>query len=287
MKKERVSVYIDGGNTYRRLKSIGIPQKPCRFDYSAFIEYLLGDRTLTSKKYYVGIVRNTDNSEKAEQMVRSQQKFLNSLRTEGFDIEAGKIMYDGGDIREKGVDVKFSLDIAIGAVENLYDTAIVISSDTDLVPAIKYARNIKKKNIEYIGFGLTPSFGMIRESSVSRVLSDIDLLQFQSKTLKFEENLAELILRNKKRVTRRLFDDKNLKTGDLLNLQISETGKSFAKARIVHLIEKSLGNVVESDYDGHEKYESKEEMLTKFKKYYGNKVDLNTLVKIIKFDIKK
>lgn len=34
------------------------------------------------------------------------------------------------------------------AVDNLYDTAIVISSDTDLIPAVLYIQ-YKKKKIEY------------------------------------------------------------------------------------------------------------------------------------------
>jgi len=184
MKNEKVAVYIDGGNTYKRLKTLDIPQKQYHFNYSAFILHLVGDRTLISKRYYVGIVRNVDNSEKAEKMVRSQQKFLSALEAEKFEIKRGKIMYDGGNIREKGVDVKLSLDLVIGAVDDLYDTAIIISSDTDLIPAIQYVRGAKKKNVEYIGFGATPSFGMMKESSVSRIFSDVDLSQFQSKTIK-------------------------------------------------------------------------------------------------------
>jgi len=146
--KEKVAVYIDGSNTYKRLKSLRIPQKSVRFDYSALIKNLVGDRNLISKRYYVGMVRNVDNSEKAEKMVRNQQKFLDNLQAEGFEIKRGKIMYDDGKIREKGVDVKISLDLVIGAVDSLYDTAIVISSDTDLIPAIKYVRKAKNKNIE-------------------------------------------------------------------------------------------------------------------------------------------
>ena len=111
--------------------------------------------------------------------MKSQQKFLNGLQTEGFEIKSGKIMYDNGNIREKGIDVKLSVDLVIGAVDNLYDTAVVISSDTDLIPAIKYVRNAKKKSVEYIGFGATPSFGMIKECSVSRVFSSTDLVKFQ------------------------------------------------------------------------------------------------------------
>lgn len=88
-------------------------------------------------------------------------------------------MYDEDRIREKGVDVKLSVDLVIGAVDNLYDTAIVISSDTDLIPAIQYVRNAKNKTVEYIGFANSPSFGLIKESSVTRLFSKTDLAQFQ------------------------------------------------------------------------------------------------------------
>jgi uncharacterized LabA/DUF88 family protein len=179
VKKEIVAVYIDGGNLYKRLKEMGVFENTKRFDYSAFVKHLVGSRNLISKRYYVGVVRNFDKSEKSEKMVRSQQKFLDSLHTEGFKIKLGKIMYDGGSIREKGVDVKLSVDLIIGAVDNIYDTAIIISSDTDLIPAIKYVRSAKNKNVEYVGFGANPSFGMIKESSVSRVFSKTDLVQFQ------------------------------------------------------------------------------------------------------------
>jgi uncharacterized LabA/DUF88 family protein len=286
MKNEKVAIYIDGGNSYRRLKSIGIPEKSCRFDYSAFVDHLVGDRVLVSKRYYVGIVRNVDESEKAEQMVKSQQKFLNALQTKGFEVKPGKIMYDDGNIREKGVDVKLALDLVIGAVDNWYDTAIVISSDTDLIPAIKYVRSAKNKKIEYIGFGVTPSLGMIKECSVPRVFSSTDLFDFQTKTLKFESSLVDLILSGKKDTTWRLFDDKDLRLGDLLNFQVSDTGKDFAKAKIVEVKEKKLGELEEVDYEGHEKYESKDQMLKQYKIYYGNKVDINTVVKIIKFELK-
>jgi len=179
VKNENVAIYIDGGNLYRSLKNLGIPEKFSRVDYSSFMAHLIGDRKLISKRYYVGVVRNVDNTEKGEQMVKSQQKFLDNLRTEGFDVKPGKIMYDDGKIREKGVDVKLSVDLVIGAVDNLYDTAIVISSDTDLIPAIKYVRNAKNKKIEYIGFGPNPSFGMIKESSAPRIFSSTDMLKFQ------------------------------------------------------------------------------------------------------------
>ena len=178
-KKEKVAIYIDGSNTYNKLKKLGLPEEGKRFDFSAFVDHLTGSRQLVSKRYYVGIVRNHDNSEKSEELVKKQQQFLETLRSSGFEVKAGKIMYDGGRIREKGVDVKLAIDLVVGAADNLYDTAIVISSDTDLIPAIKYALNGKKKKVEYVGFACGPSFGMIKECTAQRLLVKEDLSSFQ------------------------------------------------------------------------------------------------------------
>ena len=178
-KKERVAVYVDGGNTYRKLKEVGLPEKDKIFVHSDFIAHLVGDRELISKRYYVGIVKNYNDSQKGEEMVRKQQRFLDALRESGFDVKPGRIMYDKGDIREKGVDVQLAVELVIGAVDNLYDTAIVISSDTDLIPAVKYVSKWQKKKIEYVGFDGSPSIAMIKECSSRRIFAKGDLKKFQ------------------------------------------------------------------------------------------------------------
>ena len=146
---QRVMVFIDGGNLYRLLREHGIlPGK--RFDYTSLVEFLLREREMVSKTYYVGMVRNHDKTEKSQKMVEGQQKFLSKLEQQGFAIERGKIVYDHK-IREKGVDVKIAIDLVVGASEDRYDTAILISSDTDLIPAVKYVVG-KGKKVEYVGF---------------------------------------------------------------------------------------------------------------------------------------
>lgn len=177
MAKERVCVYIDGNNFYNKLKKAGFVPNNKRFNYSAFVEDLVGTRTCVSKRYYIGVVSNFDNSDKSQLLIRDQQKFLSNLEKEGFDIKRGKILYDGGRIREKGVDVKIATDLIIGAVDNLYDTAVVISSDTDLIPAIRYIR-YKKKKVEYIGFSSGPSIGMAINSDLRRLLTSKELENF-------------------------------------------------------------------------------------------------------------
>ena len=46
---------------------------------------------------------------------------------------------------EKGIDVLIALDIAIGARDDLYDVAVVVSADTDLIPAIEAALQAGKR----------------------------------------------------------------------------------------------------------------------------------------------
>lgn len=172
-KVEKVAVYIDGGNFYKKLKEpeIDFPRGKI-FDYVKFAEYLADKRMLVSKRYYVGVVRNTDDTPKSIAMVRHQQKFLTGLENTGFTVKRGRIVYDNN-IREKGVDVKIATDLLIGAVNNLYDTAIIVSSDTDLIPAIEYLK-FKKKRIEYVGFSHKPSLGMLKYADSSILLQKKD-----------------------------------------------------------------------------------------------------------------
>ncbi len=90
-------------------------------------------------------------------------------------------MHNDGRFYEKGVDVKIAVDLLVGAYEDEYDTAILISSDTDLVPAIEKVRLFGKR-IEYVGFAHKPSLGLIRNADSSKLLSDSDVRVFQNIT---------------------------------------------------------------------------------------------------------
>ena len=83
----------------------------------------------------------------------------------------------------------------------------------------------------------------------------------------------------------RLFDDKDLVEGDELELVNSDSGEVFSRAIITEVLYKKLEDVDDIDLDGHEKWDSKDEMLQSLKKYYGDKVNLDTMVKVIKFQL--
>ncbi|MCX6760101.1 MAG: NYN domain-containing protein [Candidatus Nealsonbacteria bacterium] len=183
-RKERVAVYIDGSNFYGYLKDkeINFP-KGIKFNFREFVNFLVSDkRELISKRYYTGVFRNIDGSQKSEELVRGQQKFFTNIQKDGFIIKRGKIMPFGNVYKEKGTDVKISVDLIVGAVDNLYDTAILVSSDTDLIPAICYIK-YKKKKLEYVGFSHAPSLGIQKYANISRLLLPEDIEKFKEKTL--------------------------------------------------------------------------------------------------------
>jgi hypothetical protein len=45
-KLERVAVYIDGSNTYNKLKTLGLPEANKRFDFSAVVSHIAGEREI-------------------------------------------------------------------------------------------------------------------------------------------------------------------------------------------------------------------------------------------------
>jgi len=110
-------------------------------------------------------------------------------------------------------------------------------------------------------------------------------VKMENKKLKFASNLVPLILLGQKTSTWRMFDDKDLKTRDHLIFINLDTNEEFAQANITKVKEKKFSEIENSDFDGHEKYASYQEMLKTYRGYYGDKVGDNTIVKIIEFKL--
>jgi len=173
---KKVAIYIDGSNLYYKLKELGI-ENTIEFNYSKFCDYLARGRKVISKRYYVGVVRAKMDNIKGQELRKEQQKLFNNLRKQDFIIKRGYLMENNVRYHEKGVDVKLAIDLLIGAYDNIYDVAIVVSSDTDLIPAIKQIKYLNKE-IEYIGFSHRPSFGMQKYATKSILLLKEDIEKF-------------------------------------------------------------------------------------------------------------
>lgn len=108
------------------------------------------------------------------------------------------------------------------------------------------------------------------------------------KTLKFKSNLVPLILNRTKTVTWRMFDEKNLQTGDICEFVNSDTGVIFAHATITGVTCKKLGEIHDADFvEGHERYKNQQDMVEHYRSYYGPSVNIDSDVKIISFKLEK
>jgi ribonuclease HI len=110
------------------------------------------------------------------------------------------------------------------------------------------------------------------------------------KTLKFNHDFAQMILEGKKNSTWRLYDDKDLSVDDEIRIidkadpDEPESWRVIGQGKVNEVTEKRLGDVTKEDMDGHEPFKSQEEMLRTYKQYYGDRVSLETPVKIIRFN---
>lgn len=104
------------------------------------------------------------------------------------------------------------------------------------------------------------------------------------KTLKFSESKPELILKGEKNITWRINDEKNITVGDEISM-CRTNGDEFARAEVVSVKEKALGDLTEEDKDGHERFESIENIIHRLSELYGVKVTPKTKLKIIKFKL--
>ncbi|HEY5221224.1 MAG TPA: ASCH domain-containing protein [Candidatus Paceibacterota bacterium] len=108
------------------------------------------------------------------------------------------------------------------------------------------------------------------------------------KAVKFQPDLAQLVIDGKKTTTWRMFDDKNLQTGDEIELVNKATGEVFGHATISWVTLKYIKDLDEVDWEGHERFPNEEAMYATYRGYYAEQeVGPETIVKIIHFNLIK
>ena len=134
----RVCVFIDGSSFYFGLKR---NNRITKVDYFELSKTIAGpDRELVRTYYYNSAYDSTLSPEQ----FKSQQPFLDLLnKTPYLELRLGRIIptREGG-FKEKGADVKLASDVVYYASRNTFDTAIVITDDTDFVLTISQMKEI-------------------------------------------------------------------------------------------------------------------------------------------------
>ena len=63
------------------------------------------------------------------------------------------------------------------------------------------------------------------------------------------------------------------------------TLEEFATAKLVRITSKKMGEISDEDFEGHEKFASKEELYRTYSGYYGKPITPESSVKIIRFKL--
>ncbi len=83
---------------------------------------------------------------------------------------------------EKGVDVALAVDLVTNAVDGNYDIGILMSNDTDLLPAVEYVQRMDSVRIETAAWFDTTPQGLIVPGIWAHRLGKGDFLAVQDYT---------------------------------------------------------------------------------------------------------
>ena len=155
--KERVIVYVDGFNLYFGLKTKGWKRYYWLNIKELAKNILLSNQTLIAVKYFTS--RITDPPDKNKR----QNTYIEALETlKDFHIYYGKYQSNTktckrcGNIEavpnEKMTDVNIAVEMLTDAFEDKFDTAILISADSDLTAPIKSIQRLFRKKKVTLAF---------------------------------------------------------------------------------------------------------------------------------------
>jgi len=158
---ERVMVFVDGWNLAVGFKEylggLGLVADDYRIDFRMLPMELAGvQRFLVNTHFYIGAVSQQDDP----QRYALQQGFFSALRRfPRFDIHEGRLVSRQRLVRcchcnrgfqqqyrtEKGADVRLAADILFAAFSGQYDTAILVTNDTDFIHVVKQIQQLRKR----------------------------------------------------------------------------------------------------------------------------------------------
>ncbi len=172
---QRIALLIDGSNFYFKLKDLKLNNQ-LLFNFLSFSNFLAQPGTCIIRTYYIGAVK-TDGTPKMTTLHAAQQKLFKHLQSNRFQYSLGYLLKSGGRFHEKGVDVHIAVDMLTVAYENSVDKIILVSSDTDLIPAVKRVMKLHI-DVDYVGFSHMYSTALKQNCTHTKLLTKDDLKPF-------------------------------------------------------------------------------------------------------------
>ncbi len=141
--KERVIVFIDGSNIFHAIRALNI-----KIDYSRLVSFLTKDKYLIRAYYYSSMPRVEDverDSPEWDSLMR-QRKFIGELKNMGIKPRIANLRkLASGEWLEKEVDIMLATDMLAMAFRDAYDTAILVSGDSDFCYTVETIQDLGKR----------------------------------------------------------------------------------------------------------------------------------------------
>ncbi|SNZ10816.1 NYN domain-containing protein [Hydrogenobacter hydrogenophilus] len=152
---ERVALFIDGSNIFHAIRYLNI-----KIDYQKLVEFLTESRRLIRAYFYGAIPQEKDvkkNTPEWESLMR-QRRFLEELSLLGIKVKMAHLRkLPSGEYVEKEVDIMLATDMLSMAYMNAYDTAVLVSGDSDFSYTVEEVQRIGKR-VENASFKRTSSY---------------------------------------------------------------------------------------------------------------------------------
>lgn len=190
-------VYVDGQNFLYKaadvlIKAGKIKEKQALHTISIrkLFEGLLKEKGIEIRYYGTKLRKYNSPSEifeKSKVMIDSQRRLKNSLAKQKIAfVESGRLKLRDGDkckncesqdlhFQEKGVDVKLAVDLIINSEQEDVN-AVLVSSDTDLLPAVSTVVG-RGKHVTYVGFSNYLTKALVANSSEVQVVRDSEVIE--------------------------------------------------------------------------------------------------------------
>lgn len=200
-------VYIDGQNFLYKVAEVLEPlniisgkQEVCSIDIPFLLRNLFPDEELEIRYYGVSKIRRRDDF--TPEILEKSVRFADSMRRLKSYLSKTKVVYRPVGILkvrdrdvckkcgyadykflEKGVDVGLAVELVEDVLKNRVEHIVLVSSDTDLMPAIKIAKK-NRVRLTYVAFEdyITKSFSNVADST--HVLRAQEIVEAYSKTLR-------------------------------------------------------------------------------------------------------
>lgn len=166
--RKRIALFIDGSNLYNGMRD---NLSNTRVNIQALIHQLAGDRDLVRAYYY-----NAPLTDDYENDLRDgQQRFFESLRRIPYvTVRLGRLhRRNDGALVEKGIDVSIAVESLSLAYEDAYDTALLVSGDSDYVELVEAIKR-KGKYVECAMFKNQSAGILLEHVDVFHPLDDLD-----------------------------------------------------------------------------------------------------------------